>query len=470
MIHNLRPTNVSKPNSSVAVAEDVYAEYYADPRSLIRWQQTWWEWTGTIWSEMPEERLDGELQRVLRRASYLDNNGQPAPWDPTDTKIAKVRNGLKEVVRVPDSARPGQWFDGRDERAIPCRAGYIGFDPFVYGDDALQGWHTRPADPELFATAALTVNLPATDEEPEEWLSFLGDIFLDEDTGVVDQAGIDCLQEWFGYLISGRTNLQVMLQLLGPKRSGKGTIGRVIEALYGTAYGAMTMDALGYRFGLQGVLAKPVLVLSDVRDDTPPPMAIERLLSITGEDPVRIDIKHGEGITTRIPSRIMIIANSVLKLPDSAGALDARSVFLRTRHSAAGREDRELGSRLTSRYELGKILRWAFHGLERLDARQVRFTQQVAAAEDRALARALSSPLVEFLTERFQRSEGARSVSFAAFHDEYLNWRMHSMQNYRQTAVTTKAELLSAGIKVVRPKDADRKTLPYVVCDVLPLV
>lgn len=469
MIDNIVPLQTERPASSVAVARDIHAQYYADPRSLIRWQGTWWEWTGTIWREMTEERLDSELQRALEAASYLDAQGAILRWDPTDTKIAKVRNALKGITEIPDTARPGRWFDGRREHAIPCRSGYIGFDATYTGTDGLTGWETHDADPELFATAALTVDLPNVEETPEEWLAFLRDIFLDEQTGQVDQAGIDALQEWFGYMISGRTDLQVMLQLLGPKRSGKGTIGRVIEALYGTAYGAMSMDALGYRFGLQGVLAKPVLVLSDVRDDRPPAMAVERLLSITGEDPVRIDIKNAEGITTRIPSRIMIMANSVLKLPDNAGALDARSVFIRTRNSAVGREDRTLGQRLTTRSELALILRWAFHGLERLDSNHGRFTQQSAGGEDRRRARALSSPIAEFLTERYERQEGARVVQLTSFHDEYLNWRMHSMERWKQTCVATQNDLDAAGIKITRPKDENRKSLPYVVCDIVPI-
>lgn len=39
------------------------------------------------------------------------------------------------------------------------------------------------------------------------------------------------LQEMFGYLLSGDTSAQKMFMLVGPKRGGKGTIGRVLHSV-----------------------------------------------------------------------------------------------------------------------------------------------------------------------------------------------------------------------------------------------
>jgi len=41
------------------------------------------------------------------------------------------------------------------------------------------------------------------------------------------------LQDWFGYTLSPDTSQQKMLMIVGPTRSGKGTIGR--EAKVGVA-------------------------------------------------------------------------------------------------------------------------------------------------------------------------------------------------------------------------------------------
>jgi putative DNA primase/helicase len=62
---------------------------------------------------------------------------------------------------------------------------------------------------------------------PERWLTFLKELWPD------DADSIKALQEFFGYVISGRTDLQKMLLLVGPTRSGKGTIARILTALIG---------------------------------------------------------------------------------------------------------------------------------------------------------------------------------------------------------------------------------------------
>ena len=59
------------------------------------------------------------------------------------------------------------------------------------------------------------------------------------------------LQEYIGYILSGRTDLQKMLLLIGPTRSGKGTIARMLAALVGRGHAVgPTLASLGTNFGL----------------------------------------------------------------------------------------------------------------------------------------------------------------------------------------------------------------------------
>ena len=48
-----------------------------------------------------------------------------------------------------------------------------------------------------------------------------------------DEESIAALQEFFAYVLSGRTDLHKIMLLIGPTRSGKGTIARVLAALLG---------------------------------------------------------------------------------------------------------------------------------------------------------------------------------------------------------------------------------------------
>ena len=63
--------------------------------------------------------------------------------------------------------------------------------------------------------------------KPEQWLDFLNTLWPQ------DEASIDLLAEWCGYVISGRTDLHKILLMVGPTRGGKGVIARVLRQLVG---------------------------------------------------------------------------------------------------------------------------------------------------------------------------------------------------------------------------------------------
>jgi putative DNA primase/helicase len=92
------------------------------------------------------------------------------------------------------------------------------------------------------------------------WEGFLAQLWPD------DPASITALQEWFGYVISGRTDQQKILLMVGPSRSGKGTIARVLKSLVGKEnLAGPTLAGLGTNFGLATLVGKPLAVISDAR-------------------------------------------------------------------------------------------------------------------------------------------------------------------------------------------------------------
>src|SRR5207253_1165563 len=111
------------------------------------------------------------------------------------------------------------------------------------------------------------------------------------------------LQEFMGYLLIADTSQQKMLLLVGPRRSGKGTIGRVITALVGP--GNMvgpTCNSLAGTFGLQGLIGKSLAIVSDARfHGECVPILVERLLCITGEDTISVDRKFLPPVTLKLP-------------------------------------------------------------------------------------------------------------------------------------------------------------------------
>ena len=180
-----------------------------------------------------------------------------------------------------------------------------------------------------------------------------------------DRESVDLLQQWFGYVIgAGDTDLQKMLGIIGPIRSGKGTICRILKGLVGPRnVTAPTLSSFGQNFGLQDLIGKPVAIIGDVRLGGGEQHAVvERLLSISGEDTITIDRKYRDPWTGQLPTRIMFVSNELPRFGDASGAIATRCLILETRTSFLGSEDKDLTARLLG--ELPAILNWALDGLK----------------------------------------------------------------------------------------------------------
>src|SRR5262249_61592822 len=125
---------------------------------------------------------------------------------------------------------------------------------------------------------------------------------------------IATLQEWFGYCLLPDTSQQKILLAVGPKRSGKGTIARVLRGLVGIENTAgPTLAGLGTNFGLWPLLGKTLAIISDARlsGRTDAAVVTERLLSISGEDAQTIDRKNRSHVTCHLPTPFVILTNQL---------------------------------------------------------------------------------------------------------------------------------------------------------------
>jgi putative DNA primase/helicase len=334
------------------------------------WRSGWWEWTGAHWTQTTSEEVRRLLYQRLEDAFYVvqtDAGRENRPWNPTRTRVNDVMDAiLATSVLTPSATAMPCWVDGRDAGPlISCRNGLL--DPRAR---TLMG-HT----PAYFNNWSLPFNYDQGAACPE-WEKFLESLWPG------DHQSKELLQEWFGYVLSGRTDLQKMLFILGPPRSGKGTISKVLTQLLGGSQNVAgpTLHSLSTNFGLSSLLGKPLAIMNDTRNARSTDMQIvtERLLSITGEDQLDIDRKNRELLSTRLPTRLMMLSNELPNFRDASSAIMERLLVLRMVTSFLGREDHDLEQRLTA--ELPGILNWALAGLDRIEARYGRFTSADAAA------------------------------------------------------------------------------------------
>jgi putative DNA primase/helicase len=250
-----------------------------------------------------------------------------------------------------------------------------------------------PHTPLFFSLNSLRYCFTERAPDPVHWLAFLKDIWPE------DPQAIEALQEFFGYCLLPDTTQQNILMIVSPKRSGKGTITRVLRGLVGTENTAgPTLGSLGMNFGLWPLLGKSVAVISDARlsGRTDAAIVTERLLSISGEDDQTVDRKNMRPVTTRLTCRFVILTNELPRLNDPSGALAGRLVLLRMTRSWYGKENTRLTDELLK--ELPGILLWSIAGMRRLRDRGhfVQPEKSVALVEE---MENLASPVGEFVRE-----------------------------------------------------------------------
>ena len=362
------------PSAPLDVARELYKQYLIGDdsmRTLLAWRGGWMDWETTHWSELDVAHLRSEIYNTLGEVDYkhpIREKGATVgyeirPWCPDKHKVANVIEAIAAIGHLSADIDPPSWIDLHSAaetnagQVISCKNGLL--------DLSTRTIHAHT--PALFNVVSVPFAYQTRRAAPIEWLDFLASVWPD------DPDSVALLQEYVGYVLSGRTDMQKMLLLIGPTRSGKGTIARMLTALIGRGHVAgPTLASLGTNFGLSPLIGKPLAIVSDARlGDTPSHTVVERLLSITGEDMLTVDRKFREPWSGKLPTRFVILSNELPKFKDSSGAIANRLLILQMTESFLGREDRTLDERL--RGELPGILAWALEGLDRL-VRNGRFT------------------------------------------------------------------------------------------------
>ncbi|WAL64461.1 phage/plasmid primase, P4 family [Amycolatopsis cynarae] len=401
------------PQQPLTVARRLIDAWQEDGVLTLRhWRGQWMRWQGTHWAEVEDLAVRAVLYRRLENALFViekDGESTKRPWSPTKRKIADVLDAMGAVMLLPNTVDAPEWIDRRkapagDSTLVACLNGL------------LQVAERKLLDltPAFFNLVSVPFDYDPAAPRPERWLRFLDELWPD------DQAAVEALQEFFGYVVSGRTDLHKILLIVGPTRSGKGTIARVLSELVGKGNMAgPTLASLASNFGLQPLLGKPLAIISDARlggRDTQ--QVVERLLTISGEDTIDIDLKYRQPWTGRLPTRIVILSNELPNFGDASGAIAHRFIVLPMQVSWLGKEDPGLTQKLTA--EMPGILNWALDGLERLSA-QGRFTEPESSKDAVLTMQDNASPTSAFVRERCEVGAG-HEVTVDELYQEWKDW------------------------------------------------
>jgi len=339
---------MNKPQHPFVIAQQLLA----GPEPYLRsWAGEWYRWNGCAYRKISAD----EIKKAIFTHRY-QNTRMP----PSRTTLNAVMEMLRLATLVQTMAAPS-WLSKRSPH--PANQIVVAKNGLLHLPSLLRGRSTLlPHTPDFFTLNALHYDYQENATCPR-WERFLFEIW-DEDT-----ESIRTIQEWFGYLLLPDTRQQKFLMLIGPARSGKGTIARVVRAMLGVENVASpTMRSLSGSFGLWGLLGKLLAIVPDASVARTSDSLVELLKSITGEDALDIDRKNLSPLSSvTLKARVMVIANQLPGMNDPSGALAQRMIILETRRSWVGTEDRHLTDKLLA--ELPGILCWSIAGWRRLRKR-----------------------------------------------------------------------------------------------------
>ena len=431
---------------------------------LIRyWDEQWHTWDGQCWGVRKEREIHAELTALIK--SEFDRvaaeSGQPAKSVGTRLlgNVAQALRGETLLTLGKMRSQPA-WLDLQEGDHAPLEylpvLNGLAHLPTLVDLGPEDPGVLRKLTPRYFSPSVLGYAFDGRAPAPERWLEFLGQLWPEDPDAIL------CVQEWFGYLLTLDTSFQKILLLVGPRRSGKGTLTRILIRLVGTAnHRAPTLSSLATPFGLEALIGRQLAVVPEARisgrSDTQ--AIVERLLSISGEDPQTIPRKYLTDWHGQLFTRFVLLGNELPRLGDQSGALASRLVILRLERSFLGHEDLGLMGKLEP--ELPGILLWAIEGLRRL-REQRRFTIPESSKEIIEEFEKLSSPVGAFVEDCCDLGTGFRVL----VGDLYQAWTKWCDDNGRDHPGDTQAfgRSLRAAIprlKVTQPREGGDRVRYY---------
>jgi putative DNA primase/helicase len=372
-------------------------------------------WEQTHYVEVGAEVIRAGAYAFFDKA-FRPVKGGVEPFEPNKNKVANILEATAAETQLPASIRQPAWLDTAPHppatEIVSCTNGLV----------HLPTRALLPHTPAFFTVNALTYDYQPDAPVPAQWLAFLKTLWPK------DQDVVDILQEIFGLLLTSDTSFQKIFMLVGPKRSGKGTIGRILGLLLGLAnVCSPTLSSLAERFGMAPLINRRLAIIADARlsGRSDQSIVVERLLSVSGEDAHTIDRKHILPWSGKLDTRFLVLTNELPRFSDASGALASRFITIILTVSFYGREDHGLFAKLAT--ELPGILNWAIVGLDRLRKRGYFIPPKSSEQAQRDLED-LASPIGAFIRQRCEVGPGKR-IACSKLFDGWMVW---CRDNHRQ--------------------------------------
>lgn len=375
--------------------------YTVDHTPTLRYHHNRWVvWDGEKYNPRLPEMVEGDLYRWLDICRILVTSKTKAEvkkYMANSARVTSIMRALRKSCPVEGDAP--LWL-------IDHQANAHDLVVFKNGMLDVRSGNMYANTPDFFSYNGLPFDYdPGADYT--WWENLVSDIMGGEPERV------RLLQQWFGYNMVPDVSQEKMMFFIGPPRSGKGTMTEALKSILGQEQVAATdMDDMAGSFGYEHLMGKLCVTVGDLKTSghTNVERALQRLLNITGEDGVTVNMKGKPAIPhVHLSCRFTISMNLLPALRDNANAIMPRLSFLRFPNSYIGREDRGLKVKIKSRGQ--SIATWALLGL--LDLRRSgKFVEPACDLDMVPTVKRLNSPMLAFVEDCCELDESYRASRF----------------------------------------------------------
>jgi putative DNA primase/helicase len=398
--------------------ENAKAFYDARQRPLVYWRNEFFEYTGTHYRVLSTAAIRTEIYSFLDHAftKHFDkdaNEGagewKKAPYRFDTIEVRELLSALQCLAGktfVSDRANAPCWLHGAGDKPDPRNL--IALQNKIV--DLVTG-ETFPHSPDFLSTTVLPYAYDPKAECPE-WQKFI-------DSVSDDPAWQRELQKAIGYMLSNDRSQQKLFLMKGPRRSGKGTMIRVMAGLIGGENVVSSkLNQVGTRFGQEQLIGTKAAFFPDERLDKGTAPAVAWLLSISGEDDVSIERKNLRNWKGRPETKIWISTNVTPGFDDASATIASRFVVFMLHQSFAANPDKGLTKKLLA--ELPGIFNYAVEGIRML-REDGEFIQSAEGEEVIERMSNIAAPIRIFARDRLVFAEG-ESVEMKLAHRTYKVW------------------------------------------------
>ena len=185
-------------------------------RLLHHHRGAFWQFQSNHYASADTETIRTAAWKFLESAKCKRGKAV-VPFKPTRARVSDVLDALAAACNLDSGIDPPAWLGDVGDLPPACEMLAV-----ANGLLHLPMQELYRVTPTHFGLSASEVVFEPRAPEPANWQAFLRDLFG------ADAESITTLQDWFGYALASDTSQQKILLLVGPRRSGKGTIARVL--------------------------------------------------------------------------------------------------------------------------------------------------------------------------------------------------------------------------------------------------